>query len=112
MAGIIYFGKNIDPVGYNSIVMRVFGEFIRTYIETTSTEITKKVYESYDLYNDSLDFSRLTFDEKIQCYTQIKKAIEEDLDNIDDFYNEFPKNIIHDAWHKEIKPKMKILIQL
>lgn len=107
MAGIIHFGKNISPAGFNSAFMSVFGEYIRDYIKAISTETENKVYESYDLYDESLDFSGLSHEEYMQCYRQIKKSIEVDLNNTHAFYNNFPKEMIYEAWKHEIEPKMK-----
>lgn len=107
MAGILYFGNDCGSIGYNSMFMGVFGEYIRPYIKMINESVMNKIYESYDLYDESLDFSKLSQVEYLQCYEQIQKAIEDDLVNITNFYNNYPKKNIYDAWYSEIKPKMQ-----
>ncbi|OCG35372.1 MULTISPECIES: hypothetical protein [unclassified Gilliamella] len=107
MAGIFYFGKEVECVGYNSTFMSVIGEYVRPYIMQLGNNIAEKVYFSYDLYDSDLNFSELTQEQYMQCYKQLVKAIEVDLENIEDFYNHYPKELVYKAWFNEIKPAMQ-----
>lgn len=106
MAGVLYFSKGCI-VSFGSTFMSVLGEYLRTYINRLGNDIVEKVYFSYDLYDSDLNFSELTQEQYMQCYKQLEKAIEVDLEKIENFYNHYPKELVYKAWFNEIKPAMQ-----
>ncbi|PXZ06905.1 hypothetical protein DKK70_09605 [Gilliamella apicola] len=104
MAGAFVFSeKNVAAFG--STFIDVLADYWRPYIQQIGVD--KKVYFYYDLFYGNIDFSELTQKQYIQCYKQIEKAIEVDLERIENFYNHYPKELVYKAWFEEIKPKMQ-----
>ena len=104
MAGAFVFSeKNVAAFG--STFIDVVADYWRPYIQQVGVD--EKVYFYYDLFYGNIDFSELTQKQYIQCYKQIEKAIEVDLERIENFYNHYPKELVYKAWFDEIKPKMQ-----
>ncbi len=104
MAGYLYFGDS--GVSLNTTQSRLLGELMRPAIQKVSTEVMEKVYFSYDLYDNTLNFSELTPEEYMNCYNQLKNLFEVDLIGKKDKDGESYQNTI-DFWYEEIKVKMK-----
>lgn len=104
MAGAFVFSeKNVAAFG--STFIDVVADYWRPYIQQVGVD--EKVYFYYDLFYGNIDFSELTQKQYMQCYKQIEKAIEVDLERIENFYNHYPKELVYKAWFDEIKPKMQ-----
>jgi len=104
MAGAFVFSeKNVAAFG--STFIDVLADYWRPYIQQVGVD--EKVYFYYDLFYGNIDFSELTQKQYMQCYKQIEKAIEVDLERIENFYNHYPKELVYKAWFNEIKPKMQ-----
>ena len=104
MAGAFVFSeKNVAAFG--STFIDVVADYWRPYIQQLGVD--EKVYFYYDLFYGNIDFSELTQKQYMQCYKQIEKAIEVDLERIENFYNHYPKELVYKAWFNEIKPKMQ-----
>ena len=104
MAGAFVFSeKNVAAFG--STFIDVLADYWRPYIQQVGVD--EKVYFYYDLFYGNIDFSELTQKQYMQCYKQIEKAIEVDLEKIENFYNHYPKELVYKAWFNEIKPKMQ-----
>ncbi|RFS77138.1 hypothetical protein D0U00_19800 [Leclercia adecarboxylata] len=73
----------------------------------------EKVYETYDLFDDTLDFSALSSKDYMHCYSQLLTSFETDLAAvpiINGKSRQWAIGIWHLAsgiWHDEIKPKMQ-----
>ncbi|MBN3198061.1 hypothetical protein H5A33_04000 [Pectobacterium brasiliense] len=105
MAGFLYFSKN-NGVSLGSSAIDVIAEYLRSYISQISKEIMEEIYETYDLYDQTLDFSKLSKLDYMQCYRNIEKAIEIDL-KANPVINSRPQDWLLKAWYEEIKPKMQ-----
>ncbi|MFJ5329765.1 hypothetical protein [Pectobacterium versatile] len=105
MAGFLYFSKN-NGVSLGSSAIDIIAEYLRSYIIQVSKEIMEGIYETYDLYDQTLDFSKLSKPDYMQCYRNIEKAIDIDL-KANPVINNRPQDWIFKAWHEEIKPKMQ-----
>ena len=64
MAGWLYFGGQ-DGVSLGSSAIDFIASYLRPYIAGVSTEVMEKVYETYDLFDDTLDFP--LYHQKIIC---------------------------------------------
>ncbi len=99
MAGSFGFSSR-NGVSLSTTQSRLLGELMRLAIRKVSAEVMEKVYFSYDLYNNDLDFSDLTQEEYMNCYNQLKHLFEIELNG------EFRGERIG-LWFDEIKVKMK-----
>ncbi|MDH0063250.1 hypothetical protein [Leclercia adecarboxylata] len=75
MAGWLYFGGQ-DGVSLGSSAIDFIASYLRPYIAGVSTEVMEKVYETYDLFDDTLDFSALSSKDYMHCYSQFLKSFE------------------------------------
>ncbi|WP_127960271.1 hypothetical protein [Serratia microhaemolytica] len=105
MAGFLYFSKK-NGVSLGSSAIDIIADYLRPYITQVSKETMEEIYESYDLYDQTLDFSKLSKTVYMQCYEQVQKAIEVDL-KTNPVVNGLPQHWIFKAWFDEIKPKMQ-----
>lgn len=64
-----------------------------------------KIYQSFD-YDFGMNFSRLTSEEYMQCYVQMKKAFEVDLAN-NPIYCGYSEEWAVKDWYDEIKVQMQ-----
>ena len=112
MAGWLYFGGQ-DGVSLGSSAIDFIASYLRPYIAGVSTEVLEKVYETYDLFDDILDFSALPSKDYMHCYSQLLTSFETDLAAvpiINGKSRQWAIGIWHLAsgiWHDEIKPKMQ-----
>ncbi|MCO7256546.1 hypothetical protein KSI86_20535 [Dickeya oryzae] len=105
MAGFIYFSPK-NGVSLGSSAIDIIADYLRPYITSVSKDTMEEIYETYDLYDQTLDFSKLPKAVYMQCYEQIKKAIEIDL-KTNPVINNHPQDWMFRAWYDEIKPKMQ-----
>ncbi len=108
MSGFFYFGGE-NGIALSTTQSRLLGELIRPAIQKVSAEVIKKVYFSYDLYDNTLDFSDLTQEEYMNCYNHLKHLCEIDLIEKKDEKDErgIPYQDYIDFWYDEMKIKMK-----
>jgi len=57
MAGWLFFGGE-DGISVGSSAIDFIASYLRPYITGVSTEVMGKVYETHDLFDDTLDFFR------------------------------------------------------
>lgn len=105
MAGFLYFSPK-NGVSLGSSAIDIIADYLRPYIVQISKETMEEIYESYDLYDQTLDFSKLPKADYMRCYEQIEKAIEVDL-KANSVINNRPQDWMFKAWYDEIKPKMQ-----
>ncbi|MBS4430663.1 hypothetical protein [Pectobacterium punjabense] len=105
MAGFLFFSKN-NGVSLGSSAIDIMADYLRPYMSQISKEIMEEIYETYDFYDQTLDFSKLSKSNYMQCYRNIEKAIEIDL-KANPVINNRPQDWIFKAWYEEIKPKMQ-----
>ncbi|KEY57099.1 hypothetical protein [Serratia sp. DD3] len=105
MAGFLYFSQK-NGVSLGSSAIDIIADYLRPYITQVSKDVMEEIYETYDLYDQTLDFSKLPQATYMQCYEQIKKAIEVDL-KANPVMNSRPQEWMFKAWYDEIKPKMQ-----
>ncbi len=105
MAGWLYFGGQ-DGVSLGSSAIDFIASYLRPYIAGVSTEVMEKVYETYDLFDDILDFSALSSKDYMHCYSQLLTSFETDLAAVP-IINGKSRQWAIGIWHDEIKPKMQ-----
>ena len=103
MAGWLYFGGQ-DGVSLGSSAIDFIASYLRPYIAGVSTEVMEKVYETYDLFDDTLDFSALSSEGYMRCYSQLVKSFETVLAAVP-IINGKSRQWAIDLWYDEIKPK-------
>lgn len=106
MAGFLYFSPN-NGVSLGSSAIDVIADYLRPFISQVGKEVMEEVYETYDLYDQTLDFSKLPQSTYMSCYQQIEKAIEVDL-KANPVINNRSQDWMFKAWYDEIKPKMQV----
>ncbi|ACX88278.1 hypothetical protein Pecwa_2517 [Pectobacterium parmentieri WPP163] len=105
MAGFLFFSKN-NGVSLGSSAIDIMADYLRPYIRKINKEMMEEVYETYGFYDQTLDFSKLSKSDYMQCYRNIEKAIGIDL-KANPVINNRPQNWLFKAWNEEIKPKMQ-----
>jgi len=107
MAGWLYFGGE-DGISVGSSAIDFIASYLRPYITGVSTEVMGKVYETYDLFDDTLDFSALSSKDYMHCYSQLLKSFETDLAAVPIINGKCGSgHLASGIWHDEIKPKMQ-----
>ena len=105
MAGWLYFGGE-DGVSLGSSSIDFIASYLRSYIAGVSKEVMEKVYETYDIYDDTLDFSALSSEDYMRCYSQLVTAFETVLSAVP-IINGKSRQWAINIWYDEIKPKMQ-----
>ncbi|WP_127956674.1 hypothetical protein [Serratia microhaemolytica] len=106
MAGFLYFSKK-NGVSLGSQLIDFIAYYLRPYIAAVNKHTVNQVYETYDLFDDTLDFSNLSTEDYMKCYKQLAKAFEVDL-TAEPVINGRSYEWAVIIWHNEIKPKMQV----